>query len=1195
LSFPNDSWVEPDHTSLLSEEEEAFVFPLSFAQQRLWFLDQLAPHNAFYNISTAVRLRGPLNIVALEQSLDEIVWRHEILQTTFMTLEGKPVQVIAIAPSLTVAMPVMDLQGLAKARQEAETERLATEEAQCPFDLTRGPLLRVKLVRLEERQYILLITMHHIISDGWSLGVFVRELAGLYEAFASGRSPLLPELPIQYVDFVIWQREWLQGDALEDQLRYWKRQLAPLSVLDLPADRPRPPAQTFRGAIHSCELPHSLATALEELSREEDVTLFMTLLAAFQTLLYRYTGQPDVVVGSPIANRNRPELENLIGFLANTLVLRADLAGDPSFYELLQQERRVCLAAYAHQDVPFEKLVEELQPERDLSRNPLFQVMFVLQSAPMPALELPGLTLELMETNSGTARFDLTLSVTSTAQGLEASFEYNTDLFDPARIRRMATHFQTLLKGIVVNLDQRLSDLPLLTETERQQLLVEWNDTQAVYPQSLCVHELFEAQVERTPDTVAAVFEDSCLTYQELNWRANRLAHHLRGLGVGPEVLVGICAERSLEMMIGLYGILKAGGAYVPLDPAYPQERLAMMLEDSRAAVLLTQQRLVERIPEHEARATHQVEGWSQGARDRLCRRVVRLDTDWETIAQQSQENPIGGATAGSLAYMIYTSGSMGRPKGVQVLQRAVVNFLESMRQQPGLTEQDVLLSVTTLSFDIAVLELFLPLAVGSCVVLVGRAVAVDGIQLAQVLAASGATVMQATPTTWRLLLESGWQGDDGVRILCGGEAFPSVLADELVGQSAALWNMYGPTETTVWSSIYEVRTAGVPITIGRPIANTEMYILDAHLAPVPIGVPGELYIGGDGLARGYFDRPELTAQVFIPNPFPPPVPPNGDTTTHKSDFDSLTTTYSGSVWHQATDYRPENLKKPLVGNSIPIGGEEGGGTRLYKTGDLVRYLPDGNVEFLGRADHQVKVRGFRIELGEIETVLAQHPEILETVVVVRGDEPGDPSIEGTDRRLVAYYVPDREHSTLLSELRDLIRQKLPAYMMPSAFVALEEMPLTLNGKVDRRALPAPDGVRSELAGVFVAPRTPTEEMLAGIWSQVLGIEQVGVTDDFFELGGHSLLVMQVVSRIWETWRVELPVHSFFETPTVANLARIVACNKSENKLQEIEELDKILKETEGLSEDEVEAALLSRGINILHLSSEVDGLSSPL
>ena len=1039
-------------------EQEAFVFPVSFAQQRLWFLDQLEPESSFYNIPAAVRLTGPLNMAALKGSLNEIVRRHESLRTTFETINGEPAQVVV--PSLDLALPMIDLGELPESRREAELRRLVIEEGRRPFNLARSPLLRARLLRLRDSEYVLLLTMHHIISDDWSMGVFFQELTALYEAYSTGKPSPLPELPVQYADYTVWQREWLGGERLEQQLLYWKKQLSgSLPVLELPSDRPRPARQTFRGASQSLVLPKRLTDELKTLSQRERVTLFMTLLAAFQTLLSRYTGQEDILVGSPIANRKGIETEALIGFFLNTLVLRTDLSGDPTFRELLGQVREIALEAYAHQDLPFEKLVEELHPERSLSHTPLFQVLFVLRNTPQPAMKLQGLTLSPLESDIGASKFDLNLFIVEEAEGLKASLEFNTDLFDASTIKRMLGHFQVRLEGIVANPEQRLSALPLLTEPERHQLLVEWNDTSTDYPRQQCIHGLFETQVELTPDAVAVIFEDEQLTYGELNRRANQVAHYLRERGVGPEVRVGIIMERSVEMLVGLLGILKVGAAYVPLDPMYPQERLAFMLEDAEVPVLLTQQHLLESLPVHGAE-------------------VVCLDTDWKAIARESEENLVGGATADNLAYVIYTSGSTGKPKGVQISHRALVNFLTSMRLQPGLASHDTLLAVTTLSFDIAGLELYLPLCVGARLVVASREVASDGVRLSERL--SDATVMQATPATWRLLLEAGWQGSERLKILCGGEALSRELANQLLERSAVLWNLYGPTETTIWSAAHKVEFNSGPVPIGRPIANTQFYLLDRHLQPVPIGVPGELYIGGAGLAQGYLHRPELTAERFIVNPF-----------------------------------------------------SAEAGARLYKTGDLARYLPSGEIEYLGRLDHQVKIRGFRIELGEVEAVLAGHKSVAENVVVTREDVPGE-------KRLVAYVISKQDEAPSVSELRSYLKERLPEYMVPSAFVQLEALPLTPNGKVDRRALPVPDQERPQLEKAFVAPRTATEEVVAGVWADVLRLEQVGVYDNFFDLGGHSLLATQVISRVRVALQVELSLHSLFEEPTVAGLAKRV-------------------------------------------------------
>ncbi|MEP0752182.1 amino acid adenylation domain-containing protein [Trichocoleus sp. Lan] len=1054
-------------TQIPRQNRDSNSFPLSFAQQRLWFFDQLEPGNTSYNIPAAVRVKGTLDAIALEHSLNAIIERHEALRTVFTTVDGHPVQVIT--PQLKLTLPFVDLRELPNTEREQAVRQLATAEAQKPFDLTQAPLLRVSLLHLSQFEYVVLFTMHHIVSDGWSMGIFIQELVTFYKAFSSSKFSPLPELSIQYADFAFWQRQWLQGEVLETQIAYWKKQLGcNLPVLDLPTDRPRPAVQTFQGGEEKFVLSKALTEALTKLGQQQGATLFIVLLAAFKTLLYRYTGQEDILVGSPIANRNRAELEGIIGFFANTLVLRTDLSNNPTFKELLGRVREVALGAYSHQDLPFEKLVEVLQPDRDLSRNPLFQVLFALRNVPTQTLELPGVSLSLEEMESQTARFDLVLNLSQEAGGLTGVFEYNKELFNASTVQRMAGHFQTLLESIVANSDRSISTLPFLTQPERHQLLVEWNNTHTNDSTDRCLHQLFEEQVERTPDAIAIIFENQQLTYAELNAKANQLAHHLQKLGVKPEVLVGICVERSLEMVVGLLGILKAGGAYLPLDPAYPPERLAFMLEDAQVSVLLTQKRLLNTLPSHNAE-------------------VVCLD-DWESL-QMGSPNLVQNPS--NLAYVIYTSGSTGRPKGVQISHACVVNFLISMGQKLEITELDILLAVTSLSFDIAALEIFLPITVGSRVVVVPREIASDGAQLLTTLTNSGATIMQATPATWRLLLAAGWQGSKNLKILCGGEALPRQLAAQLLVRGDRLWNLYGPTETTIWSTIHPVESSDACVSIGRPIANTQVYILDTHLQPVPVGVTGELYIGGKGLSRGYLNRPELTAEKFIPNPF-----------LEKSEKSEL----------------------------------------LYKTGDLARYLPNGELEYLGRIDHQVKVRGFRIELGEIEAVLSQHPGVQQAVVIAREDN-------SSDKCLVAYVVLKQEAATTPVQLRSFLKEKLPNYMVPSSFVLLEAIPLTPNGKIDRRALPEPDTARPELESAYIAPRTAIEEVVAGIWTQVLGLEQVGMRDRFFDLGGHSLLATQVISRLREAFQVEIPLRSLFESPTVVGLAERIetACRAQEN------------------------------------------------
>ena len=881
----------------------------------------------------------------------------------------------------------------------------------------------------------------------------------------------------------------LQELPIQSSLAYWKQQLAGAPpLLSLPTDRPRLAEQNGRGSSQSFVVSQELTEALSLLSRQEGATLFMTLLAAFNTLLYRYTGTEDMVVGSPIASRVNSEI------FVNAVALRTDMSGNPRFQELLERLRKVALLAQSHQDLPFEMLVEELQPQRDLSYSPLFQVMFVMEGdISLQKIEVSSLTASPWVVEDTRAKFDLTLFLEQTSNGLVGKWVYNTDLFDADTIERMNGHFQTMLVAIVAKPEQPISELPLLTAKERQQLLIEWNNTQTDYPQDKCIHELFEEQVKRTPNAVAVVFEQQQLTYRELNSRANQLAHYLRTLGIGSDVPVGICVERSLEMVVGLLGILKAGGAYVPLDPAYPQDRLAYMLSDSQLPVLLTQQDLVSVLPEHQAK-------------------VVYLDTDWKNISQENDENLFSGVIK-DRAYIIYTSGSTGKPKGVQITHQAVTNFLNSMQLKPGLTDKDILLAITTISFDIAVLELYLPLMLGAKVVLVSREVAVDGIRLLKLLSESKATVMQATPATWHLLLAAGWNGQSQLKILCGGEALSQELASQLLARVSSVWNMYGPTEATVWATAYEVSeqqflvgTQKPAISIGKPIGNTQTYILDQYLQPVPIGINGELYIGGVCLARGYLNRPDLTTEKFIANPF----------------------------------------------SNEP-------NSRLYKTGDVARYLPNGDIEYISRIDNQVKIRGFRIELGEIEVLLAKHPEIREIAVIVREDVPGD-------KRLVAYIVPNQDQTPTINDLREFLSQKLPKFMIPSAFVTLDALPLTPNGKVDRRALlgyslPS-DSVslgttpvanngkvdshalrhtsRISLDTGFDAPRNPTEEILVAIWAEVLGLKQIGIHDNFFALGGHSLLAMRLFNEIEKTLGTRLSLATLFQKQTIAELATII-------------------------------------------------------
>lgn len=1049
--------VSPGLPSLCKVEKTTAHFPLSFTQQRLWFVNQLQPGTPAYNIAIAVQLKERLNVLAIADSINAIIQRHEILRTSFEVVDGEAVQKIAAAVSLT--LPEVDLRHLPDAQRQVEAQRLTTEEAQLPFDLVQAPLLRAKLLHLTSEESTLLLTLHHIIADGWSIKIFVQELSTIYQAFSTGKPSPLTKLPIQYVDFADWQHRWLQGEVLEIHLTYWKQQLGgQIPMLELPTDRPRPPVQTFRGAQQKFVLSKTLSRQIEQLSQREGATLFMTLLAAFKTLLYRYTGQEDILVGSPIANRNRTELDSLIGCFINTLVLRTQLDENPSFKELLRRVRKAAIEAYVHQDLPFEKLVE-LQSSRDLSYNPLFQAMFVLQN---PASEL---TWKTVEVDSGTAKFDVFLSMMDTDSGLTGTLEYNTDLFNANTIARMLGHFQTLLESIAANPERKISELPLLTFTERQTLLLEWNNTSVDYPTNVCIHQLFEQQVEKTPEAIALIFENQQLTYRQLNNRANKIAHYLQQLGVKPEVLVGICIERSIEMVVGLLAIVKAGGAYLPLDPAYPKERLAFMLADAQVPLLLTQQHLAQELPPHQAQ-------------------VVCLDADGQAIANESSENPVSGVKPENLAYVIYTSGSTGKPKGVMNTHLGLCNRLLWMQDTYQLTAADSVLQKTPFSFDVSIWEFFWPLFTGARLVLVKPGGHQDSSYLVELIGKQQITTVHFVPSMLQAFLEeSELERCQSLKhVICSGEALPFELQERFFQRlDAELHNLYGPTEAaidvTFWHCQPDSDRQLVPI--GCPIANTQIYLLDRHLQPVPIGVPGELHIGGVGLARGYLNRPDLTNEKFIPNPFE-------------------------------------------------------AGKHLYKTGDLARYRPNGNIEFLGRIDHQVKIRGFRIELGEIEAVLGQHPQVRETVVVARESLP-------SDRCLVAYMVPDSDTAPLAHELRDYLKERLPEYMVPSAFVVLDALPLTPNGKVDRRALPTPDTSRPELAATYQAPQSDVEKTIAQIWRAVLNLDKVGIHDNFFDLGGHSLLILQINSKLRTVLHRDVSVVALFQHPTIYSLAQYLS------------------------------------------------------
>ncbi|MBV6449477.1 MAG: D-alanine--poly(phosphoribitol) ligase subunit 1 [Anaerolineales bacterium] len=1091
--------------------------PLSVGQQALWFLHQLMPDELSFNVAGALRIRGELNIPALQSAFDQLVARHESLRSTFHAVNGEPIQ--RVHDSMNGIFRLADSSTL---DDDTLRDQLA-RDAHASFDLEAGPVIRAALHRTRDDSHILLLAMDHIVTDFWSMTVLARELLMLYEAnkralggvlaAEDGGLIKLPELPARYSDYVRWEATMLESGRGETLWNYWQTQLrAQLPALNLPTDRPRSPMQTYRGDSEHLFMDAELYEQLKTLAQENGATLFMTLLAAFQTLLHRYSNQEEFLVGSVTAGRSHAELSNLVGYFINPIALKADFSGNPSFSELLQRVKQTALGAFEHQDYPPALLAKRLGIQRDSSRPPLFETMFILQKAhesDVQALspfalgldgarmEASGLVLESVALGGEPAQFDMTMMMAELNDGLAAALQYNVDLFDAETIQRMLKHFDALLHEIASDPTKPVSTYSLLDESEKQKILVEWNQTQADYPREACVHELFEAQAKKTPDAVAVQYDhrpegaalsvskgldgetqmrDENLrdvTYKELNKRADDVAKVLVAQGVKPNTLVGLFVSRSVEMLVGLLGVLKAGGAYLPLDPSFPSERLAFMLEDSNASIILTLTSLLSEVPENKAT-------------------VICLDALDEAKGKRGKKMK---ASADDLAYIIYTSGSTGKPKGVQIHHRAVVNFLCSMQKDLGINASDSLLAVTTLSFDIAVLELLLPLTVGAKVVIANSEVVADGALLAQSLEDSQITFMQATPASWRLLLEAGWTGKPDLKILCGGEALTNDLAERLLQRGAQLWNVYGPTETTIWSTIYKVDSiqAGISNTvpIGKPIANTQIYILDSNLQPAPVGVIGDLYIGGDGVSRGYLNRPELTSERFIPDPS------------------------SLSCWE-----RGEGVRE----------------IRLYKTGDLARYLSDGNIEFFGRSDQQVKVRGYRIETGEIEVALMGHPSVKQAVVVAWKER-------SSDAALVAYVVPtvpgdEAEHV----HLRDYLRTKLPEYMIPSVFMNLESLPLTPNGKVDRKALPAPSQARADLRAQYVAPRTPLEEELADVCAQVLGLsaEQVGVNDNFFDLGGHSLLGTRLVFLLREKYGLQaadLPLRALFENPTVANLA----------------------------------------------------------
>lgn len=1036
--------------------------PLSYSQQLMWLSDQLIPQGSTYNVPIPLKLDGELDLPALQRTLNTILERHEVFRTTIRTVEGQPFQFIGEPEPLE--LPVVDVPGESEREREAEMKRLCHEAARRPFDLSKDRLLRSTLFRLDPGCHVLLLITHHVGFDGASRRVLFRELEAIYTAFHQGKPSPLPNPAIQYADYAVWQRQAMEGEVMAKHLAYWKDHLAGAPpFLELPADRPRPAIQTFRGARQVSSALQPLRGSLRKLRCGEGTTLYMIALAAFSILLHRYTGQEAIVIGTPVLGRERAELDGLIGYVSNTLALRIDFAGDPTFREFLARVRDLVLGAFDHQEMPLERLVMELQPARDASRSPLFQVLFSAGNARVEMPRLPSLEVSSFKIDRGITKLDLTIALTETEDELLDVCEYSVDLFDETTIARTLDHFHTLIESIVADPNQRISKLQMLKPREEHQLLIEWNNTRTLYPSAACVHQLFEQQVLRTPAATAAEFEECAVTYGELNARANHLAHYLRSRGARPEAIMGLCVERSLDVAVGMLGILKAGAACLPLDPAYPPERLNFMLKDSGATLLLTQRRLADRPLSSQAE-------------------VIYLDSDLPGIATSDEGEPDSGATPENVAFVLYTSGSTGEPKGVLLTHRGLVNHNFAAARYYTLNPQDRVLQFASLSFDIALEEMFPAWISGATVVFRPEDLLITGKPFLDWIAARRITVLDLPTAYWHqwvhelAALGAATPPDLRLLIVGGDKALGSALSAwrAIAGERVRWINTYGPTETSIIAAAYEppVSAGEVPRhpPIGRPIANMQMYVLDRHLRPVPIGVAGELYIGGDGLARGYLNRPELTAERFVPNRF---------------GFDS--------------------------------------GSRLYRTGDRARYLADGNLEFLGRMDEQVKIRGFRVEPEEIQAVLSSHPAVQESFVLARADTEWE-------RRLVAYVVPTEPQAADAADLRNFLRLKLPEYMIPSAFVTVGKLPLTRNGKVDREALPAPDS-GSQPADSFVPPQTPSEIAIAEAWTEVLRADHVGRFDNFFDLGGYSLAAVRVVARLEEKLGVRInPRQMLFQT-----------------------------------------------------------------
>ncbi len=1035
--------------------------PLSFGQERLWFLHQIEPQSPAYNRPLGLRIKGAIDIKAMESSLNKIIMRHETLRSSVGTENGVPV--LRIANDLQIQLPIRDLAQVSVDMREGDARRIAREESKLPFDLNEGPLIRATLIRLDIEDHVLLLVFHHMVFDGWSEHVLKSELSALYEAQIKGEDSPLPEMEIHYSDFAQWQRSAYSDGNLDQGISYWSDQLGKGSEsLEFPLDHRRPSIQTFTGASMTCQLSKNITSELMRLSREQNATLFMTLFAAFNVLLLRYTGQHDIAVGVPTAGRTHKETESMIGLFINTLPFRMDLSGDPTVRELIQRARRMVLEGLAHQTIPFEKMVERLNPERDLSRTPLFQILFNLENVPDAKSKAGTLRFETFRFDPGIAQYDLTMELQVSDEKLDCNLVFNTDLFEPDTASRILAHFQNLLEQFVIAPDQRLSALDMMSNDERRKLLTEWNGVDQEYLGQGCIHQVFERLVEQNPDAIAVISEESQLTYRQLNAFANQIAHTLLEMGLQSEMFVGIFMERSVRTIASLLAVMKAGGVYVPLNPTYPPGRLAAMLEDTELHTIITEKGMKANLPP-------------------LDVSLLDLDANDFQIRMQSVEDLQREVSTNQLMYMLYTSGSTGRPKGILVEHGNVVNVLTSLKRDPGIIADDILLSVSPETFDIAVVEFFLPLMAGARIVLVNRETATDGFLLADALFRSKATIMQATPATWRLLLNAGWQGDGHLKIFCGGESMDRGLANALLDRCAFLWNMYGPTETSIYSIIHKVEPGEEVVPIGKPIANTQIYIVDPNLNLVPIGAAGEILIGGSGVARGYQALPELTVERFVPNPFP--------------------------------------------------GGKD---SRLFRTGDLGRRRADGAIEFLGRQDQQVKVRGYRIELEDIEFHLQRYPGVQAAVLAA-------PEIRTGERQLTAYIVMRDGEVMSPDAIRNFLRNELPTYMIPSTFMQVESLPLTPSGKIDRKALIGLDQIQLAGGKEQEAPRNALEEELCAIWVDVLNLASVGIHDNFFDLGGHSLLATQVVARIRDKFHVEVLVRQLFGSgQTIAGLAEYI-------------------------------------------------------